>query len=79
MSGGAADSKRAPAVNAGVLAAFFEFDRLGTNLRRELIAGATTFAAMAHPRNAPIPTGPRTFTGVVYEGQGTSAPIFKAN
>ena len=34
--------------NSGGIAGFFEFERLGTNLRTEVLAGVTTFVTMAY-------------------------------
>lgn len=55
------------------IAAFFEFERHGTNFRREMVAGTTTFATMAYIivvnpailSAAGIPTGPSTVATIV--------------
>ncbi len=55
------------------VAAFFEFERHGTNFRREMVAGATTFATMAYIivvnpailSAAGIPTGPSTVATII--------------
>lgn len=42
-------TKSSPSANsAGGVAGFFEFERLGTNFRTEVLAGVTTFVTMAY-------------------------------
>ena len=69
------------------IASYFQFQRYGTNFRREIIAGLTTFLTMAYIiivnpailENAGIPRGPSTTATIIAAVFGTVLMAFFAN
>jgi len=69
------------------IAAFFQFQRYGTDFRREIVAGLTTFLTMAYIiivnpailENAGIPRGPSTTATIIAAVFGTVLMAFFAN
>ena len=69
------------------IATFFKFQRHGTNFRREIVAGLTTFLTMAYIiivnpailENAGIPRGPSTTATILAAVFGTVLMAFFAN
>ena len=69
------------------IAAFFKFQKYGTDFRREIVAGLTTFLTMAYIiivnpailENAGIPRGPSTTATIIAAVFGTVLMAFFAN
>lgn len=69
------------------IAAYFQFQRYGTNFRREIVAGLTTFLTMAYIiivnpailESAGIPRGPSTTATILAAVFGTVLMAFFAN